>query len=323
MQEEFTLLDHTTGRLKRGLVISGNVNNPMSLREFPLDTETSEVSLSSNSRWSTLNFALGGEIPAGELYMLHRVEDPSEGHFHVLAVHPSMLKEWVLCGYSHSVVRAHTQASSQVKTVILLRYHLARMPAFYVFKVLVPLYMLAIFGFRTFFYDVADVENRDANTTTMFLSSFAVLYVVSDLLPKGIRVLTKIDLVVLATLTTLLLASAESLVVERLQRSSPLLARELNMALGGALAAGYVALNVLIFLPSWWRYNNELKRLRVSRPLDNEPGAQGQSRYVAVVESGDQIQSTVSAHRASAAFKRWEEQDEAEANAEAEAKPLE
>eukprot|EP00929_Paragymnodinium_shiwhaense_P114835 TRINITY_DN83351_c0_g1_i1.p1 TRINITY_DN83351_c0_g1~~TRINITY_DN83351_c0_g1_i1.p1 ORF type:complete len:492 (-),score=68.88 TRINITY_DN83351_c0_g1_i1:288-1763(-) len=67
---------------------------------------------------------------------------------------------------------------------VIFSLHLARDPRFYIWKGMVPLIAIALFGFFSLFLEVTAVGERLALTCTLFLTCFAVQWLTLDRLPR-------------------------------------------------------------------------------------------------------------------------------------------
>ena len=78
-QDEFSLMDRTTGRLKRVHVYEGNIDNDMHLRDFPLDLDFIPITFTTMSRWRCNDSSRSGKSPKGKSYRIRKVQEPHEG----------------------------------------------------------------------------------------------------------------------------------------------------------------------------------------------------------------------------------------------------
>jgi hypothetical protein len=69
--DSFSLMDNTTGRLKRTVTFHGSVYNPMDLEDFPFDADELEMKFISISNWRTLDGTRYGNNPCSRIYTLH------------------------------------------------------------------------------------------------------------------------------------------------------------------------------------------------------------------------------------------------------------
>ena len=78
-QTQFELVDATTGRLKRGRMFHGVIDNDMDLHAFPLDIDDVEVLFESVGHWMSKDGELSGTIAKGVSYVLRPICEPGEG----------------------------------------------------------------------------------------------------------------------------------------------------------------------------------------------------------------------------------------------------
>ena len=259
-QVEFVLVDQrkTPGRLKRTLRFEGKVLNDMSdLQHFPFDYDTVDLHFWTVSGWKCLDGSLAGHRPHGETYRLSPlpVGGSAEGKFHDLRW-DGRISEFILFGYSFQNFRSLPDASNQVKSRFVLSYHVARSARYYFLKVLLPLYLIALYGLSVFFFAPTEFASRMSISSTIFLAAFAVLYVVNEALPKT-YFLTKIDVVIVATLSLIFLTAVETVAVSALARRDGergrAFAERVDVYVGVASLASYVTLNLVVFVPAAWR----------------------------------------------------------------------
>jgi len=90
----------------------------------------------------------------------------------------------------------------QEQDVVRIRIHLKRAWKYYMYKVLFPMFMIVIVNFMQIFFPVTEFSSKMEHTTALFLSTFALLYVVAADLPKT-SFQTPIDWVILFTMVVL------------------------------------------------------------------------------------------------------------------------
>lgn len=77
----------------------------------------------------------------------------------------------------------HHAPGAQMRNLVL-SLHLQRCSYFYVWKGIIPLYLIAVYGFVTFAMDPADLGDRCGVLSGLFLTSFAVQFVSVERLPR-------------------------------------------------------------------------------------------------------------------------------------------
>jgi hypothetical protein len=110
------------------------------------------------------------------------------------------MDEWSTLGMSYQIVGHPKLAHAPQRVELNLFVHVKRKYGFYIWKVLLPLYLIQALMYCVGTHPTDDISGRLGFTVTGFLAAFAMLYIVGDNLPKMER-LTTIDKVI--TLTTL------------------------------------------------------------------------------------------------------------------------
>ena len=80
-QAAFVVTDPSKGRLKRVIIFSGQVSNPMDLRDFPMDVDSIDLDFVTSSHWKTFDQSLDGGRPSGVSYRLRKICQPGEGQW--------------------------------------------------------------------------------------------------------------------------------------------------------------------------------------------------------------------------------------------------
>ena len=258
----FDLVDRALGRLKRVRLISATIDNPMHLRDFPLDIDDIRITLSTTSTFLLLDESKSGEIPVGKTYRLRPVpKDGSEGNF----LHmwwDGTIAEWALHGVSTRIVEHPAAAVGYEKTDVNISFHVSRKSSYYFHKALLPLYLLMLLSFNTFAFDTDDLSNRNSSIQTCFLAGYAMLYVVGAALPKT-DFLTKIDKLIMASTLSLSLIGVACRLLYHIHVTlgNEKLAERLNWVVEAGIIMGYVVTNVVVFFPAL------LRKVRAERLL--------------------------------------------------------
>ena len=121
------------------------------------------------------------------------------------------INEWRLFSYSTSVSSTVNPAGFTL-TQVGVKFNLVREYQHYLTKIVTPLSVLAINAHLIHFLPVTSLTDRMANTFTMFLAAFALLYVVGDTVPP-LDCLTNIDRIIFHTLLVLSWLGLESAIV--------------------------------------------------------------------------------------------------------------
>ena len=94
---------------------------------------------------------------------------------------------------------------TRTRTEITIAFHVGRDANFYLIKVLTPVFMLTMLSLHVYMFDPSNISDRVATTATYFLAAFAMLYVVSESLPKT-SFLTRVDKTIFLSTCNLLIA---------------------------------------------------------------------------------------------------------------------
>jgi hypothetical protein len=106
-------------------------------------------------------------------------------------------------GVSHKLHELPPTKLGSLRTNVTLKFHMARKWNFYTWKVLFPLWILGGLTFKLFEVPVDDTDWRNTRVFTFVTATFAMLFVVSRMLPTT-DYLTKMDKFVVSLLTCLL-----------------------------------------------------------------------------------------------------------------------
>jgi len=181
------------GKSKNGLLLwpveyAGTITNPMALRGFPFDFDSVIIKLQQPEEASAHEF------------IFRPYEDPVDEYNAVRFFFDvgGQLSEWQLLGHSVAVwesIGGIPKPFAQMQ----LSLHFARKWQYYFWKVVVPLETCTLLCFSTFAFMPNELADRTAISTTMFLATCALLYVIGAELPK-ISHLTPIDYLVISSL---------------------------------------------------------------------------------------------------------------------------
>jgi len=170
------------------------------------------------------------------------------------SVELSDIADWKITGTIIRVINPeHCQDAVQIEI------RMKRKTNFYILKVIVPLGLTMMMGTCGFFFDLSDLEARLNHMTTMLLSTFALIYVVSQDLPKT-DFLTKIDIVMLVTMISFVFSGLISVVIDKVNDHEHDLARLLNTLSIGANIFSFICVSLLQFVPSLLKRRREEKK---------------------------------------------------------------
>eukprot|EP00036_Acanthoecidae_sp_10tr_P016999 CAMPEP_0206301892 /NCGR_PEP_ID=MMETSP0106_2-20121207/8445_1 /ASSEMBLY_ACC=CAM_ASM_000206 /TAXON_ID=81532 /ORGANISM="Acanthoeca-like sp., Strain 10tr" /LENGTH=499 /DNA_ID=CAMNT_0053732649 /DNA_START=10 /DNA_END=1508 /DNA_ORIENTATION=+ len=194
VRDDFRLESTETGRCKIVYKFEGAFEWHSDLQPFPFDFGTVVVVMETDNDWLSFDESLMGGA-AARTYALREICEPGEGDPGVMhnLLWDGQVPEWTLYGVSHELMLDPPDAAGNERS---LEEH-----------------VLPLQGADTAVADrdawaggvAMDVDqyvDRIGHTATMFLASFAMLFVVGDSLPKT-DFLTAIDQVVLGSTVTL------------------------------------------------------------------------------------------------------------------------
>jgi len=167
----------------------GTLSNPMSLRAFPFDSDHIEIILHQS------------ESSQSEDYIFRPYVDPKDEAMSVrffCSIFEN-LTEWRLRGF-HKKCFESVGGIPKPFSKMVLTLHMSRRWKYYLFKVVFPLLTCTVFCFFSFFFAIDETEARLTVSTTMFLATSALLYVIGTEVPKT-SYLTVIDQLVVSVLT--------------------------------------------------------------------------------------------------------------------------
>ena len=263
VESSFDLVDHVTGRLKRGREFKGTVDINMDLHNFPFDMGSIELQFYTASHWLSLNGekqCSGSRATSGKTYQLQQVCKPDEGKW-LNFLWNGDIPEWTLRGVSTKIVEKDPNPQGQQHTNVPVSFHVTRKPGYYFWKALLPLYLLTFLSMSTFHFDCDDFKGRNSTVSTYFLAAFAMLYVVGDSLPK-VNFLTPIDAVIVLTTVTITLIGIISLVLSKVEADlGEDAAERWNLIAEVAIFLSYVIANLIIFVPPYLELRRAVAKL--------------------------------------------------------------
>jgi hypothetical protein len=263
----FTLVDASTGRLKRGRNYSGSVDNPMELRTFPFDMDNIKLDFLTASDFESLNGERTGSSD-GKTYRLRRISDPGDiglrtcsSTWLTMEGWKGRIAEWTLHGISSNINERPPDASGFEITDVSIGFHVSRRAGYYFWKALLPLYLLTALSMGTFQFETDNLPDRTSTVSTYFLAAFAMLYVVGEALPKT-DFLTKIDQVIVISTVSLASTGIVSMALAKLHKErGEEVADRWNMIAAIGLSGFYVLANLVIFVPAWWNQRSAVMQL--------------------------------------------------------------
>ena len=196
----FAIVDAAVGRMKRTICIEGIIFNPMDVRDFPFDIDDVCLRFWTASNWKSLDGSDGCGLAKGRDYHLAQIEKKSgEGQWMNIGFGGDV-PDWHLTGVSTKITTCGSAANGGQETSdFFFRIHLMRKSSYYMWKAVVPVWVLGALTLKTFVYPVDDLASRDAYIATLILANFAMTYVTASFLPRT-DFLTSIDKVTNASL---------------------------------------------------------------------------------------------------------------------------
>lgn len=211
--EVFALIDDK-GRIKRGTVYQGTMSNPMDLLGFPFDADAIELEFQCTSHWKSKDGKLENMDVIGRSLSLRPVTDANEGanprdpFCRLESKRVEYVYEWDLLGYSHQL-EVCNQVTGVQSDEIKFSIHISRKTGFYWYRVILPLFSIALSSICVYGIPPDDLPDRITYASAMVIASIAMQYVVTELLPK-VDDLTLIDKVVLSNLVLNLVSLSET-----------------------------------------------------------------------------------------------------------------
>eukprot|EP00039_Didymoeca_costata_P030747 m.31154 g.31154 ORF g.31154 m.31154 type:complete len:379 (-) comp8287_c0_seq2:128-1264(-) len=258
-EREFVLVDSDTGRLKRFVVYEGTVHSSMdSLGDFPFDADTICTEFACTGNWRCWDGTMSGSVAKGRGFNLREVRRPEEGS--IIGIYWSgHISEWKLYGACFLTHDQHDK-SGHITKHIELKFKVCRRAWYYFIKVLLPLFLLVFMFAGTFIFPVDDLASRQDNTMTGFLAAFALIYVVSEHLPKTSK-LTPVDQAIMLSLVSMVLCAVENWTVYLFALHDDLArAERINTIFGITLGVFYVLLIMLLLArPAYRRHLMKLQ----------------------------------------------------------------
>jgi Neurotransmitter-gated ion-channel transmembrane region len=191
---------------------AGKFRAPMDLRDFPFDRQVLPIYVESSANIEDLTFDGGMEKKARRGGEQGWPADPRN----VLSDRVR-LPEWDIEEIRVRHTPEYYGFINQSFSRFRIEIHVARRPAFYVWKIIAIEALLVILSWVVFLLDPANLGDRATVAVTLLLATVAFSYVVGGITPR-ISYLTLLDDFLLGSFFLIFLASAESAVVFRLYR---------------------------------------------------------------------------------------------------------
>lgn len=242
--DSFSLIDSSTGRLKRTITFHGSVWNPMDLKDFPFDRDDLELKFVTNSNWRVLDESRFGNDPVNRTYFLNPMREDKFFFFGG----SNTMHEFDITGWDYDIFNPTDVDKENEPIVFEFRFHLVRRYNFYYLKILLPLWLLVLTSCAAFMMETSfeELSGRFEFLTTVLLAIVGFLYIVQESIPK-IGFLTVIDKVVILSLITVVLSIFSSVVIALHNRD------HMNLIFGFSIQGIYWISNLLLVLPAHLR----------------------------------------------------------------------
>ena len=256
------IIDPAAGRVMGAIFFEGVVSIDLELHSFPFDScavslfiDQGESEFEHSDAYSIVLARGGGGGGGGGII---DKTTPKQGEksrvaiFGALPGRDAEVLDFEMRGFS-LVTESRYQGGDGVLRDRLFAYcHLDRLASYYIWKVVVPLWCVCVLNWSLFLYDPSELDARVNVCVTMFLATAALLYVVSESLPKT-DFLTKLDQLILLTLSVQVLATIETWCVALMAREDWGMrdeAETLDIAACWGIPVIVVVCNLALFGPS-------------------------------------------------------------------------
>jgi len=230
------------GRVRLLSSYAGKFRAPMDLRDFPFDRQVLPVFVESSSNIGDLTFDGGIEKKARRDGEQGWPADPRN----VLSERVR-LPEWEIEEIRVRHTPEYYGFINQTFSRFRIEIHVARRPAFYVWKIIAIEALLVILSWVVFLLEPADLGDRSTVAVTLLLATVAFSYVVGGITPRT-SYLTLLDDFLLGSFFMIFLASAESVVAFRLRgRREGGMAMKIDRWSLLLFPAGYLLFNALLW----------------------------------------------------------------------------
>eukprot|EP00419_Tripos_fusus_P025709 CAMPEP_0172724262 /NCGR_PEP_ID=MMETSP1074-20121228/85551_1 /TAXON_ID=2916 /ORGANISM="Ceratium fusus, Strain PA161109" /LENGTH=364 /DNA_ID=CAMNT_0013550681 /DNA_START=251 /DNA_END=1345 /DNA_ORIENTATION=- len=264
----------------------GHIVNLMDLHPFPFDIDDVEFEIlasecflksgETNASYKTdYRWLLEGSKKKNDRFKMSKNVEPHGWHAIATEI------EYVNTEHEQDVVR--------------IKIHIARIWTYYMYKVLVPLLMIVIVNFAQVFFPVDELSGKMEHVTALFLSTFALLYVLSSDLPKT-SFQTPIDWVILFTMLVLALSGIIAVLCayigDATDHSSPMVEDWKETTANTFSTIGVTVLSVLYFVtifalsfPNYLRRRRAIARLRAQADSKDDLILVGVDDHIAKIKA--------------------------------------
>lgn len=248
------IVDAAAGRVMGAIFFEGVVSIDLELRSFPFDAcavplyiSQGESEFEHSDAYSLVLTRGGGGGSSGD-------EQGGKSRVAIFGALPGRdaeVSDFTVRGSSMVAQSRQVGGDGRLRDRLFAYCHLDRLASYYIWKVVVPLWCVCVLNWSLFLYDPSELDARVNVCVTMFLATAALLYVVSESLPKT-DFLTKLDQLILLTLFVQVLATVETWCVALMAREDWGMREEaeaVDMATSWGIPAIVVICNLALFGP--------------------------------------------------------------------------
>jgi hypothetical protein len=212
LARECEIIDAHNGLLQLCIPIAGTIDNPMDLRNFPMDEDAIEFTLCGSITRD------GRPADLSDFVLLPCSDGKSGGandnHPFMTFCFDRHLNEYEILGYNeyaytkekmHASREQHSTEWSYITFGIIVRRYFG----YYFWKVTFLLWLVVGLAMAAFAFGPCEFDARTETLNTMFLAAAATLYVANEKLP-AVSFLTPIDKLIIASLLALFAMQLEA-----------------------------------------------------------------------------------------------------------------
>jgi len=196
--EPVVLKDPSTGLLFYCVLFEGMVDNSMNLQEFPFDSDALEIHFTTTSD----SVQMKGTPRQQAHDFVFRPVNPDRGMHQVNPEWDGKMTEFTLKGYS-VYSREKQTSTGDCFSYLTVDFWLQRKSKYFVYKYMIPITSVFLLGCSQMIIDPKELSDRLSMSSTMFLTAIALMYVLSESVPKT-DFLTCIDKLVIFTTASLI-----------------------------------------------------------------------------------------------------------------------
>jgi Neurotransmitter-gated ion-channel ligand binding domain len=220
-----------TGMVTSWAIVSGKFSSPMELRRFPFDRQALPVRIGAFDDTSVMKFAVKHEL--------------------VLVGADASLTDWTVGAAAARVDTRRYVPGEELYARYIYQVQIARHWTFYVWRVMVPLTLLALVAWAAFWFEPVGLQPQISTCMASLISLVAFNFAIDFSLPK-VTYLTLIDKHALIGIVFVVAAVAAVTLIHRaVDRGQVERARSLQRLSRWLLLPGYVIAAVLNLVVPW------------------------------------------------------------------------